>query len=182
MLASDSQRPCCLTSTDGSCATATGAKRSSKAVEPAAALSLGRDPEKAAATETALALMAALAGQSGGSGGQAAAAAAAFHDAGAVAVLERATKAATALLGASAADGQWVTCAGVLLDEGAVAESRWVSLQWIRPANRQTPSNRCRSLIHLCSRGLMPLSSRHISRPRSATLTVQCYSYNFRAL
>lgn len=97
-------------------------------MEPVAALSLGRDPEKAAATETALALMAALAGQSGGGGR---AAAAAFHDAGAVAVLERATKAATALLVASAADGQWVTCAGLLLDEGAVAESRLVSPHWI---------------------------------------------------
>lgn len=39
-------------------------------------------------------------------------------------VLERATKSATVMLAASAADEQWVTSAGLALDDGGVAESR----------------------------------------------------------
>ena len=90
-------------------------------VDSVSALALGRDPEKAATTETALALMAILASQPGSEGRRAAAA---YHDAGALPVLEGALKASTLLLAASVADGRWVTCVGIPLDEGAVAESR----------------------------------------------------------
>ena len=59
-----------------------GNKRSSKPIDTAAALVLGRDPEKASSVETAFALITALASHPGSGR----AAAAAFHDAGALTV------------------------------------------------------------------------------------------------